>query len=41
MASISSMNTIAGALSRACWKRSRTRAAPSPTNSSMNSDAEM
>src|ERR1044072_878547 len=34
MASISSMNTIEGARLRASWNRSRTRAAPTPTNSS-------
>mmetsp|Transcript_7211 Transcript_7211/g.18434 ORF Transcript_7211/g.18434 Transcript_7211/m.18434 type:complete len:376 (+) Transcript_7211:362-1489(+) len=39
-ASISSMKTMAGALRRACLKRSRTRAAPRPTKSSTNSDAE-
>ena len=34
------MNTIAGAASSACLKRSRTREAPTPTIASMNSDAE-
>ena len=33
------MNTIAGALSLACLKRSRTRDAPTPTIASTNSDA--
>ena len=37
-ASISSMNTIAGALCFACSNRSRTRAAPTPTNISTKSD---
>ena len=41
MASSSSMNTIAGATFLAWSKRSRTRLAPTPTNSSMNSEAEM
>mmetsp|Transcript_14845 Transcript_14845/g.28593 ORF Transcript_14845/g.28593 Transcript_14845/m.28593 type:complete len:370 (-) Transcript_14845:221-1330(-) len=40
-ASSSSMNTIAGADLRACANRSRTRAAPTPTNISTNSDAVM
>ena len=31
------MNTIAGAASRTRWKRSRTRAAPTPTSDSTNS----
>jgi hypothetical protein len=38
MASISSMNTIDGARLRASSKRSRTRAAPTPTNSSTKLD---
>ena len=33
------MNTIAGAASFACVKRSRTRDAPTPTIASTNSDA--
>ena len=37
-ASISSMKTIAGATCLACANRSRTRLAPMPTKSSMNSD---
>ena len=37
--SISSMKMIAGAFSRACLKRSRTRAAPTPTIISTNSAA--
>ena len=41
MASSSSMKTIAGCAARAFWKRSRTRAAPTPTIASMNSDAEI
>ena len=41
MASSSSMKMIAGAASLACWKRSRTREAPTPTIASMNSDAEI
>src|SRR4051794_30584314 len=32
------MNTMHGALVSACWNRSRTRAAPTPTNISTNSD---
>mmetsp|Transcript_92416 Transcript_92416/g.299021 ORF Transcript_92416/g.299021 Transcript_92416/m.299021 type:complete len:275 (-) Transcript_92416:480-1304(-) len=40
MASISSMKTMQGAFSFACLKMSRTREAPTPTKSSMNSDAE-
>ncbi len=40
-ASSSSMKMIAGAFSRACSNRSRTRAAPTPTNISTNSDPEM
>mmetsp|Transcript_20829 Transcript_20829/g.47595 ORF Transcript_20829/g.47595 Transcript_20829/m.47595 type:complete len:217 (-) Transcript_20829:227-877(-) len=40
MASISSMKTMHGAFSLACLKMSRTREAPTPTKSSMNSDAE-
>lgn len=31
-ASSSSMKMMQGAALRACWKRSRTRAAPTPTN---------
>ena len=38
-ASISSMNTMQGALALAFSKRSRTRDAPTPTNSSTNSEA--
>ena len=38
-ASISSMNTMLGLCSRARAKTSRTRAAPIPTYSSMNSEA--
>ena len=41
MASISSMKTIHGAFSFACLKRSRTFAAPMPTNISTNSEPEM
>ena len=41
MASSSSMKMIAGAASFACWKRSRTRLAPTPTIISMNSAAEI
>mmetsp|Transcript_44601 Transcript_44601/g.135227 ORF Transcript_44601/g.135227 Transcript_44601/m.135227 type:complete len:293 (+) Transcript_44601:371-1249(+) len=37
-ASISSMKMIDGALARACWKRSRTRDGPTPTNISMKSE---
>ena len=37
-ASSSSMNTMHGALASACWKRSRMRAAPTPTNISTNSE---
>ena len=33
------MKMMAGAASRACLKRSRTRDAPTPTNISMNSEA--
>mmetsp|Transcript_25267 Transcript_25267/g.63488 ORF Transcript_25267/g.63488 Transcript_25267/m.63488 type:complete len:247 (-) Transcript_25267:632-1372(-) len=40
MASISSMKTMHGAFSLACLKMSRTREAPTPTKSSMNSDAD-
>mmetsp|Transcript_27493 Transcript_27493/g.64154 ORF Transcript_27493/g.64154 Transcript_27493/m.64154 type:complete len:287 (+) Transcript_27493:1455-2315(+) len=40
IASISSMNTMHGAFSFACLKRSRTREAPTPTNISTNSDPE-
>mmetsp|Transcript_54357 Transcript_54357/g.121591 ORF Transcript_54357/g.121591 Transcript_54357/m.121591 type:complete len:209 (-) Transcript_54357:523-1149(-) len=40
MASISSMKTMQGAFSLACLKMSRTREAPTPTNSSMNSEAD-
>ena len=38
MESISSTKMIAGACLRAVWKRSRTRAAPTPTNISMKSE---
>ncbi len=38
-ASISSMKTMAGETCLACWNKSRTRLAPIPTKSSMNSDA--
>jgi hypothetical protein len=38
MASSSSMKTMQGARDCACWKRSRTRAAPTPTNISTNSE---
>ena len=41
MVSISSMNTMQGAFSFACLKRSRTFAAPMPTNISTNSLPEM
>ena len=41
MASISSMNTMQGAFSRASLNRSRTLDAPMPTNSSTNSGPEM
>ena len=41
IASSSSMNTIAGDDSFACANRSRTRAAPTPTIASTNSDADM
>ena len=41
MVSISSINTIHGAFSLACLKRSRTLAAPIPTNISTNSEPEM
>ena len=34
------MKMIEGAASLACWKRSRTRLAPTPTIISMNSEAE-
>mmetsp|Transcript_73173 Transcript_73173/g.188751 ORF Transcript_73173/g.188751 Transcript_73173/m.188751 type:complete len:255 (-) Transcript_73173:1217-1981(-) len=37
-ASISSMKMIDGALVLACWKRSRTREGPTPTNISMKSE---
>ena len=37
-ASSSSMNTMHGAFASACWNRSRTRAAPTPTNISTNSE---
>mmetsp|Transcript_105966 Transcript_105966/g.276720 ORF Transcript_105966/g.276720 Transcript_105966/m.276720 type:complete len:251 (+) Transcript_105966:319-1071(+) len=40
MASISSMNTMHGEFSFACLKMSRTREAPTPTKSSMNSAAD-
>ena len=39
--SISSIKTIHGAFSFACWNRSRTFAAPMPTNISTNSEPEM
>mmetsp|Transcript_84434 Transcript_84434/g.243736 ORF Transcript_84434/g.243736 Transcript_84434/m.243736 type:complete len:294 (+) Transcript_84434:945-1826(+) len=41
MASISSMKMMEGAVDRACWKRSRMRAAPTPTNISTNSEPLM
>ena len=41
MVSISSMNTMHGAFSLACLNRSRTLAAPMPTNISTNSEPEM
>ena len=41
MVSISSINTIQGAFSRACLNKSRTFAAPRPTNISTNSEPEM
>ena len=41
MASISSMKTMHGAFSPACLNRSRTRAAPMPTNISTNSEPEI
>ena len=41
MVSISSINTIHGAFSRACLNRSRTFAAPLPTNISTNSLPEI
>ena len=41
MVSISSMNTMQGAFSAACLNRSRTRAAPMPTNISTNSEPAM
>ena len=37
-ASSSSMKTMHGAFASACWNRSRTRAAPTPTNISTNSE---
>mmetsp|Transcript_22380 Transcript_22380/g.64204 ORF Transcript_22380/g.64204 Transcript_22380/m.64204 type:complete len:229 (-) Transcript_22380:1146-1832(-) len=40
-ASISSMKMIDGAVDRACWKRSRTRDGPTPTNISMKSEPLM
>mmetsp|Transcript_38852 Transcript_38852/g.105201 ORF Transcript_38852/g.105201 Transcript_38852/m.105201 type:complete len:366 (-) Transcript_38852:75-1172(-) len=40
IASISSMKMMQGAFSLACLKMSRTREAPTPTNSSMNSEAD-
>mmetsp|Transcript_123330 Transcript_123330/g.348485 ORF Transcript_123330/g.348485 Transcript_123330/m.348485 type:complete len:300 (+) Transcript_123330:769-1668(+) len=40
-ASISSMKMIDGALALACWKRSRTREGPTPTNISMKSEPLM
>ena len=41
MASISSINTMQGAFSFACLKRSRTLEAPMPTNISTNSLPDM
>ena len=41
MASISSIKMIAGATFAACWKRSRTRLAPTPTNISTKSEPEI
>ncbi len=41
MASISSMKIMAGACLDACWNRSRTRLAPTPTNISTKSEPEM
>ena len=41
MVSISSINTIQGAFSFACLNRSRTLAAPMPTNISTNSEPEI
>ena len=41
MASISSMNTMQGAFDFACWNRSRTRDAPTPTNISTKSDPDI
>ncbi len=41
MVSISSINTMQGAFSLACLKRSRTLAAPMPTNISTNSEPEI
>ena len=41
MVSISSIKTIQGAFSLACWNRSRTLAAPIPTNISTNSEPEI
>ena len=41
IASSSSMKMMQGALVLACSKRSRTRAAPTPTNISTNSDPEI
>ena len=41
MVSISSMNTMQGAFSAACLNRSRTLAAPMPTNISTNSEPEI
>ena len=38
MESISSMKIMARPILRACWKRSRTRLAPTPTNISMKSE---
>ena len=40
-ASISSMKMMEGAASFACWNRSRTREAPTPTNISTKSEPEM
>ncbi len=41
MASSSSMKMMAGAAALACWKRSRTREAPTPTIISTNSEADI
>ena len=40
-ASISSTKMMAGAFSLACWNRSRTREAPTPTNISTKSEPEI